>query len=320
MKCLVREASRILAAVLTACALSAANAQQPVRLLVGYPPGGPVDAAARLLAPSLAREIGGTVLVENRPGANATVAGDQVARATPDGALFFFAASPTITISPNVMRKMPFDPARDLTPVAPLVSYYNVLVVNRDTPLRSIDDLIRHAKANPGKVFYGSAGNGASNHLAGELFAVQTDTKLTHVPYKGNAQSMTDVIGGQITMMFDIISNSRGFIAGGKVRALAVTSPQRNASLPDVPTMREAGLPGYDVGGWFGVYGPARLPAPIVTRFADAWTKVLADPELRARLVEQGYEVWSGPPQALAERAAKERTLWATVTKGIEVD
>jgi tripartite-type tricarboxylate transporter receptor subunit TctC len=310
----------LLAALSLATGAAFAQGGQPVRLIVGYAAGGPVDAAARLIAPVLAKELGTTVIVENKTGANASLAGDMVAKGTPDGSLLWFAASPTVTISPNVMKKMPFDPARDLTPLAPVLSYYNVLVANKEVPFKTTKELIEYAKSNPGKVYYGSAGIGGSNHLCGELFAAQSGTKLTHVPYKGNAPALNDVMGGQITMMFDIIGSARTYIAADKVRAIAVTSPQRNPSLPNVPTMAESGLPGFDVGGWYGVYGPANTPAPLVARYNDAINKALAQPELKARLESMGYDLWPGAPRLLAERGTKERAMWATVTKGIEID
>lgn len=311
-------------AVLTALALAAgasfAQGAGNVRLIVGYAAGGPVDAAARLIAPVLGKELGANVVVENKPGANATLAGDLVAKGTPDGTVLWFAASPTITISPNVMKKMAFDPAKDLTPIAPVLSYYNVLVINKDLPYKNLKELTDYARANPEKVMYGSAGIGGSNHLSGELFAAKTNTKLTHVPYKGNAPAMTDVIGGQLTMMFDIIGSARNYISGGKVRAIAVTSPKRNASLPDVPTMNEAGVAGFDVGGWYAVYGPANTPAAVSSKVNTAVTKALAQPELKAKLEEMGYELWTGAPKLVAERGQSERAMWATVTKGITVD
>ncbi|HWH82832.1 MAG TPA: tripartite tricarboxylate transporter substrate binding protein [Burkholderiaceae bacterium] len=305
------------ALLLAATALAQTTA--PVRLLVGYSAGGPVDTTARLIAPVLAQELGQPVIVENRPGAGGTLAGAAVAKSAPDGLTLYFAASPTITISPHVLKKMPFDPARELTPVAPLLSYANVLVVNKDRPYRTLQELVAYAKANPG-ITYGSAGIGASNHLSGELFAVQTGTRLTHVPYKGNLPAMTDLLGGQIEMMFDITSTARTFIGAGRVRALAVTSRERNASLPDVPTMREAGLPQYEVIGWYGLYGPANLAPAIVARTNEAVRKALASDALRALWAEQGYERWSGTPDALAAQAAKDLAMWAGVTKGIEVE
>lgn len=290
-----------------------------VKLLVGYAAGGPVDQGARTIAPYLARELGTTVVVENKPGANGTTAGDTVARSAPDGALLWFAASPPVTISPNVM-KMTFDPAKDLAPLAPVLSYYNVLVVNKDLPIRSVRDLVENARNNPGKLAYGSAGVGGSNHLSGELLAARTSTRLLHVPYKGNAPAMTDVIGGQITMMFDIISTARPHIAAEKVRALAVTSPQRNPSLPNVPTMTESGIADYEVGGWYALYGAPKTPAALVARYSQAMAAALKDPELKAKLEAAGYELWSGTPEDVSARAVKERAMWATVTKDIKVE
>ena len=291
----------------------------PIRLLVGYAPGGPVDAAARLFAPALARELGQSVVVENRPGAGGVLAGDLVAKAAATGQVLFFGASPTITISPHVLKSMPFDPLRDLTALAPILSYANVLVVNKEQPFKTVADLQTYARANPGKVSYGSAGMGGSNHLSGELFARRVGAQLTHVPYKGNAPAMTDVIGGQLTMMFDIIGTGRNYVNTGRVRALAVTSRERNPSLPDVPTLRESGLD-FDVGGWYGLYGPPQLSAEQVTRLNDATRRALAQDELRAKLIEQGYDLWVGAPAALTERATRELTLWGSVTQGMKFD
>jgi len=297
--------------------------QQPVRLLVGYSAGGPVDQGARLLGAALARELGSAVLVENKPGANATLAASEVSRAKADGLTLWFAASPTVTISPNVMSRMPLDPVKDLTPVAPVLSYYNVLVANNSEPYRNAQELVAYGKAHPGKLSYGSAGVGGSNHLGALLFAKRSGIQMNHIPYKGNAPAMTDVIGGQISMMMDIISTASGYIQGGKVRAIAVTSPQRNASLPEVPTLAESGiegLKGFDVGGWYGVYGPKGMAPELVARLNKAINAALAQPELQKRYRELGYDEWTGSPQKLAERAATERAMWATVTQGIVVD
>ncbi len=304
----------------TAPIAGAQTAAPATRLIVGYPAGGPVDGAARLIAPALARELGSAVVVENRPGANATLAGDLVAKAGADASLLWFAASPTVTISPNVMRKMSFDPMRDLRPLAPVVSYYNVLVINRDLPFKGFNDLIAHARANPGKVTFGSAGIGGSNHLAAELLAIKTNTKMTHVPYKGNAPAMTDVIGGQLTMMFDIISTALPQITSGRVRAIAVSSPTRNRSLPDVPTLIESGVADFDVGGWMAIYGPPALPDAAAQRVTEATKRVLAQAEIRSRLEELGFTLWTGDGATLSKRAVAERAMWATVTKGIEID
>ena len=302
---------------------AAAQDTQPVRLIVGYAAGGPVDQGARLFGQALSKELGVPVTVENKTGANATIAGSEVVRAKPDGLTLWFAASPTITISPNVMTKMPFDPAKDLAPVAPILSYYNVLVVNNNEPYKNVRELVAHAKANPGKLAYGSAGVGGSNHLGALLFANRSGIEMNHIPYKGNAPAMTDVIGGQLNMMLDIISTASTYIHSNKVRALAVTSPQRNASLPDVPTFAESGiegLKGFDVGGWYGVYGPKGMAPELVAKLNKAVNAALAQPDLKKRYKELGYDEWTGSPQKLAERAAKERAMWATVTQGIVVD
>lgn len=306
--------------------LTAQAQQQPpslpsiIKLVVGYTPGGPVDGAARLLAPVLAQELGTQVIVDNRPGAGGSMGGDLVAKAAPDGATLFFGASPTITINPNVQRKMAFDPMKDLTPIAPLVAYTNVLVVNKDVPVHSVAELIAYAKANPKKVFYGSAGVGSSNHLSGALLEKMSGAPMAHVAYKGSAPALADVMGGTLTMMFDIIATSRPFIESGKVQALAVTSRQRNRMLPEVPTMIESGVAGFDVGGWFGLYGPARMDPALVARINAAAARVLAREGISARLLDQGYEVWSGPPGVLADKGESDRKLWASVSKGIEVD
>jgi tripartite-type tricarboxylate transporter receptor subunit TctC len=322
---------QLMAALAGSAALAAlpsrSFAQQPlpplpplIKLVVGYSAGGPVDGAARLLAPALGQELGTQVIVDNRPGASGSLGGDAVAKAAPDGAMLFFGASPTITINPNVQRRMAFDPMKDLTPLAPLVDYTNVLVVHNELPVRNVSELLAYAKARPGKVFYGSAGVGASNHLSGALLEKMTGVQMTHVPYKGSAPALADVMGGTVTMMFDIIATSKPFIQSGKVRALAVTSRQRNRMLPDVPTMIESGVPGYDVGGWFGLYGPARMDPALVARVNAAAQKMLAREDIAHRLREQGYDVWSGGSELLATKGVSDRKLWASASKGIEAE
>ena len=316
-------AALALAPLALASTPAAAQDGQPVRLIVGYAAGGPVDQGARLFAPALSKELGMPVMVENKTGANATIAGSEVVRSKPDGLTLWYAASPTITISPNVMTKMQFDPVKDLTPIAPVLSYYNVLVVNNDQPYKNTQELVAAAKAAPGKLNYASAGVGGSNHLGALLFAKRSGIELNHVPYKGNAPAMTDVIGGQIQMMLDIISTASVYINSGKVRAIAVTSPQRNPSLPNVPTFSESGiegLKGFDVGGWYAVYGPKGMTPELQNKLNKAVNAALAQPELKAKYKELGYEEWVGTPQTLSERAAKERQMWSTVTQGIVVD
>lgn len=292
----------------------------PVRLVVGYAAGGPVDQTARILAPLLAKELGTSVVVDNKGGAGGTLAGGEVARARPDGRTLWLAASPTITISPNVMRKMGFDPARDLVPVAPVLGYYNVLMAHPAQPYQNAPELVAYAKAHPDALSYGSSGVGSSNHLGVLLFAHRAGIELNHIPYKGNAPAVGDLLGGQISMMMDIVSTATPHIQSGKLRAIAIMAPRRNPSLPEVPTFAESGLQGLDIGGWYGVYAPKSLPGVQVTQLNKAFHAVLAQPAVQARLRELGYEPWTGSPATLAERAARERAIWATVTKGIEVE
>jgi tripartite-type tricarboxylate transporter receptor subunit TctC len=312
---------------LTACMALAstgvawAQASGPaVKLIVGYAAGGPVDAAARVFAPVFSRELGQPVVVENRVGAGGAVAGQTVVKAAPNGQEIYFAASPTMTISPHVLKAMTFDPLKDLTPLAPILSYANVLVINQQQPFKTLPELVAHAKANPGQLAYGSAGMGASNHLSGELFARRAGIALNHVPYKGNAPAMTDVMGGQIQMMFDIVGGAKTYIDGGKVRPLAVTSKDRNPALPQVPSMTELGIRDYDIGGWYGLYGPLGMGADLSQRIAAATARALQDPELRKRWVDQGYVIWPGKAADLAERMRRDHALWAEVTRGMSFE
>jgi len=300
--------------------VGAQTAPSTVKLIVGYVAGGPVDAAARVFAPVLSRELGQTVVVENRAGAGGAVAGQSVVKSAPNGSEIFFAASPTMTITPHVLKAMTFDPLKDMTPLAPILTYANVLVINLNQPFKTLPELLAFAKANPGQLAYGSAGMGASNHLSGELFASRAGVSMTHIPYKGNAPAMTDVMGGQIQMMFDIIGGAKAFIDGGKVRPLAVTSKERNPALPQLPSMAELGVRDYDVGGWFGLYGPLGMSAELQQRIATATTKALQDPDLRKRWIDQGYVIWSSNGGELAERMRRENALWAEVTKGMKFE
>ena len=300
--------------------VGAQTAPSTVKLIVGYVAGGPVDAAARVFAPVLSRELGQTVVVENRAGAGGAVAGQAGGKSAPNGSEIFFAASPTMTITPHVLKAMTFDPLKDMTPLAPILTYANVLVINLNQPFKTLPELLAFAKANPGQLAYGSAGMGASNHLSGELFASRAGVSMTHIPYKGNAPAMTDVMGGQIQMMFDIIGGAKAFIDGGKVRPLAVTSKERNPALPQLPSMAELGVRDYDVGGWFGLYGPLGMSAELQQRIATATTKALQDPDLRKRWIDQGYVIWSSNGGELAERMRREHALWAEVTKGMKFE
>ena len=301
-------------------ALAQTPAGGTVKLIVGYPAGGPVDAAARVFGQVFGRELGQTVVIENRAGAGGALGGQSVVKATPNGAEIYFAASPTMTITPHVLKAMPFDPLKDLMPLAPVLSYSNVLVVNLQQPFKTLPELIAYAKANPGRLAYGSAGMGASNHLSGELFARRAGISLNHVPYKGNAPAMADVMGGQIQMMFDIIGGAKVHIEGGKVRPMAVTSKDRNPALPQLPSMTELGINDYDIGGWYGLFGPLGMSPETTQRIGAAAARALQNPELRQRWIDQGYVIWPGSAADLNERLRREHALWAEVTRGMQFD
>ena len=298
----------------------AAQSGQPIKLVVGYAAGGPVDAAARLYAVEWSKALGQQVIVDNRVGAGGAIGGESVVKAKPDGLTVYFGASPTMTISPHVLPSMPFKPATDLTPVATVLGYTNMLVINKDQPFKTVPELIAYAKANPGKLSFGSAGNGASNHLSGELFAARAGIKMTHVPYKGNAPAMTDVMGGQINMMFDIISTAKTYVDAGKVLPVAVTSKARNKAMPNLPSMQEAGVPNYDVGGWYALFVPNKTDAALIKKYADANTKVMNSPAMKAKLAEQGYDEWHGTAKDVTERIKREDKLWGDVVKGIKIN
>lgn len=291
-----------------------------VKLVVGYAAGGPVDSAARVFAPLLSRELGQPVVVENRLGAGGAVGGQTVVKAPPTGQELYFAASPTMTISPHVLKAMTFDPLKDMTPLAPILSYANVLVINQQQPFKTLPELVAYAKANPGQVAYGSAGMGGSNHLSGELFARRAGISLNHVPYKGNAPAMTDVIGGQIQMMFDIVGGAKAYIDGAKVRPLAVTSKERNPALPHIPSLTELGIRDFDIGGWYGLFGPLGMSPEVVQRLGAATNRALQDTELRKRWIDQGYVMWLGAPADLSERLQREHALWAEITRGMRFE
>ncbi|AUL48266.1 ABC transporter substrate-binding protein [Bordetella trematum] len=310
----------LFAALTATLMLAAAPAQSaypdhPIRLLVGYAPGGPVDTTARVFAKYLGDELGQTIVVENRAGASGMIAADAIAKAAPDGYMLGFAASPTLTMSPQVQRSKLFDPRRDFTPVGLIVDYTNVLLAGPQIAARDVSELIAYARANPEKVAFGSAGVGASNHLSAELMKKLTDAPMLHVPYRGNAPAMMDVVSGKITFMFDITSTAIPFINSGKARALAVTSRTRNPELPDVPTMAEAGLKDYEVMGWYALIAPPGLPGAQRTRLADALLAVSRDAGFRKAMIEGGYRINDGDARALQARIEDEYALWSDVVE-----
>ncbi|WP_233234928.1 tripartite tricarboxylate transporter substrate binding protein [Bordetella sp. LUAb4] len=297
----------------------AAYPDHPIRLLVGYAPGGPVDTTARVFAKYLTDKLGQSVVVENRSGASGMIALDATAKAAPDGYILAFAASPPLTMSPHVQHSNLFDPRKDFTPVGLIVDYTNVLLLGPQAPVNTVQELIAYAKANPSAVTFGSAGNGASNHLSAELLKQQSGAPMMHIPYRGNAPAMVDVISSKITFMFDITSTAIPFIKSGKAKALAVTSKERNPELPGVPTMIESGLKDYEVVGWYALMGPPKLPADVNARLIQALKDVETDPAFRKAMADGGYTLNNGDAKVLQQRIEREYKLWGDVVKKADI-
>ena len=278
------------ALLLLAAPLSMAQAwpTRPIRLVVPFPPGGLIDNMARLVGSRLSQELGQPVVIDNKPGAGGNVGAAEVARAPADGYTLLM-ASPALTISPAVYKNLPYQPSQ-LAPVALLGRVPNVLLVNPASGIGKVQDLVSRAKAKPGQLNYASNGNGTSLHLSAELFKRRSETFITHVPYRGAAAAITALLSGEVDMMFDNLPSAIGQIQAGKLRALAVTTAQRSTALPDVPTLAEAGMEGFNVSAWFGVAAPAGLPAPVATRLADALQKVVQQPEVAAAMQRQGAD------------------------------
>lgn len=302
------------ATLISTSAFAQANwPERPIKLLVGYSAGGPVDVSARMFGRFLSEQLKQSVVIENKAGASGMIAADATAKANPDGYVFNFVASPSLTISPIVQKSTLFDPRKDFTLLGLVVKYANVLLIGSQIPAKSVQELVAYAKQNPEKVSFGSAGFGGSNHLSAELLKQATGTQMLHVPYKGNSPAMIDVVSGKVTFMFDITGTGRNFIKSGQARGLAVTSKERNPSLPDVPTMIEAGIADYEVVGWFGVTGPKDIPAAIAAKMTAAIQAVKNNPEFRKAVEEGGYTVDMSDNKEFADRIDRELKMWNEV-------
>jgi tripartite-type tricarboxylate transporter receptor subunit TctC len=303
-----------------------ANAQtypsKPIRLICPFPPGGAVDIASRSIAAELTKVLGQTVTVENKPGAGGNIGGVEATRATPDGYTLFMTTSGINAINPALYAKMPFDPNKDLAPVAALVSVNNVLVLHPSVKANSVAEVIALAKAQPNALNYASSGNGTSIHMSGEMFKFFTKTEMTHIPYKGSAPAMTDLLGGQVMMMFDNIPSAIPYIKAGKLRALATTGAKRDPTLPDLPTLAEAGISGYESGVWFGLLAPAATPKDVIAKVNEAANKGLKSPEFVKRMTELGYLMMGGSPEQMADLLKAEVARWGPVVRasGAKVD
>jgi len=311
---------------LFACIAIGASAQayptRPIRLVVPFPAAGTTDILARAAAQKLTEAFGQAVVVDNRPGAGGNIGSDLVAKSAPDGYTLLMGTVGTHAINPSLYSKMPYDHIKDFVPVVLVAGVPNVLVVNPALPVNSVADLIKLAKDKPGTINFASSGSGTSIHLSGELFKTMAGVDMMHVPYKGSSPALTDLIGGQVQIMFDNLPSSLPQIKGGKLRAVAVTSMKRAPALPDVPTINESGLPGFEASSWFGILAPAGTPAPIVARINAEVNKWLQSADAREKLLGQGAEAAGGSPEQFAAYIRSETEKWAKVVKasGAKVD
>jgi tripartite-type tricarboxylate transporter receptor subunit TctC len=315
-----------LLALVASTAPASVNAQsypsRVVRLVVPFPPGGPLDISGRLLAQKLSEAWGQSVVVENRPGAGGNIGADLVAKSAPDGYTIVMGALSTHAVNPSLYPKMPYDAVKDFAPITLLATTPNVLVVNPSLPVNSVKDLIAYAKANPGKLSFGSGSNGSAGHLAGELFKVDTGTDIVHIPYKGGAPATQALLAGDVQFMFDNLANATPQIKAGKLKALAVTTADRSKLAPDLPTMAEAGVAGFDISTWFGLLAPAGTPKDVVAKWNADVTRILNSPEMRERLTLLGAEAAPTTPEQFAAFIQRELAKYARIVKasGAKVD
>ncbi len=288
---------------------------KPIRLICPFPPAGSVDIASRAIANELTKTLGQSVTVENRPGAGGNLGGEAAAKSAPDGYTLFMSTSGIQAINPALYTRMSFDPNKALTPVAPLVSLSNVLVLNPSVPANSVREVIAMAKAQPGKIPYASSGNGTSIHMSGAMFTQLTGIDMLHIPYKGSGPAVTDLLGGTVSMMFDNIPSALPHIRSGKLKALATTGAKRDPALPDLPTIAEAGVPGYESGVWIGLMVPTGTPKDIISRLNAEIVKGAKSPEFTKRMTDLGYNIIPGSPEQMAEMIKVEIARWTPIVK-----
>jgi tripartite-type tricarboxylate transporter receptor subunit TctC len=296
---------------------AAAQAQsypsKPVRFVVPYPAGGPLDVVARLLGAKVTESVHQPVIVDNKPGAGGNIGADAVAKSAPDGYTILMGAVATHAINPTLYASIPYDAARDFIPVTQVAATPNVLVVNPSIPAASVKEFVAYAKANPGKLNFGSGSTGSAGHLAGELFKSMAGVDMVHVPYKGAGPAMQDLIGGRIQLMFDNLASSLAQVRAGRVKALAVTTARRSSLAPDLPTIAESGLPGFDISTWFGIFVPAGTPREIVEKLHREFTRALADRDVREKILALGAEPVGSRPEEFAAYIRTEADKYARV-------
>jgi len=314
------------AGLVLALVAGAAAAQQwpskPIKWVVPFAPGGTTDILARTIGEKLSVTLGQPIIVDNKPGAGGGVGADQVAKSPADGYTIMGGTISTHAINASLYSNLPYDPVRDFAPITLIVRVPNMLVVNPELPAKDVRELIALLKASPGKYSFASSGNGTSQHLSGELFKTMTGVEMQHIPYRGSPPALADVVGGQVAMTFDNITTAWPLVKGGKLRALAVTTAKRSPIAPDVPTLAESGLPGYEIGSWQGVFAPAGVSTEIVKRLNTEIVRIINAPDVRQKLVDMGAEPAPNTPEEFAAMVKAEVAKWADVVRksGAKVD
>lgn len=286
-----------------------------ITMVVAFPAAGTTDILARLIGQKLTEKFKQTVVVENRPGAAGNIGTAYVAKAPPDGYTIMMGTIGTQSINPSLYKKMPYDAAKDFAPITRAAMVPNLLVVNKDAPFNTFSEMMAYEKANPGKLTYGSSGNGTTLHLSGELFNLMAGTKITHIPYKGSTPAVADLMGGQISMIFDNMPSAIQQVKSGRLKALAVTSAQRNPQLPEIPTIQELGVAGYEVWSWFGLLAPAATPKPIVDKLNASIVEIIKQPDVQAKIIELGAVPVPETSAEFGAFIAAETIKWAKVVK-----
>jgi tripartite-type tricarboxylate transporter receptor subunit TctC len=309
----------LLAAALPAPAAEDDYPTRPVKIVVPFAPGGSTDVVARILAEKLGTELKQTFIVDNRPGAGGNIGADVVAKSNADGYTLLMGTTGVLAINGHLYKNMPFDPDKDLVPVSYTSLITNILVVNPDVPARTVPELVRLARSKPGALTFASSGAGSSTHLSGELFKALAGVEILHVPYRGSSQALIDVISGQVTMLFDNAPSAIPFVQQGKLRAVAVTSTKRLPNLPDVPTIEESGVKGYESLSWSGIVAPAGTPRAIVNKLNAAIERILAMEDVKQKFAAMGVEPVGGPPEAFARHVRAESDKWGRLIKSASI-